>query len=606
MSLGKLETRNSKLETLKVWHAVASVRLAVILLVLIAIASTIGIVLPQPESFTASTYLEQRLPPHAEHPLKPAEFVALARAAGILRGDSAFDALAKRVGEGTLGDEDWPGFAEMLAQRLRNDESPEPCLRLSYVDSFGPGLGRLLLFLRFHVLFTSVWFRVLCGLLLVNLLACSTERLPGQCRMAFGRRASDDPAWYRRRATHAEAVVGHGGADAVEAALRASGFRTRRCDGPQGTTIEGSRGWLGALAVLWQPLGQLAGLGRLGAQVVHLGVILIALGGFVSGFLAFRHPQLLRKGDIVAVPRASERKGEAGHTHADWREKPGEPAQNALFRMRLRSFEFRSDPRGKPEYYGSHVSLLDTEPPTDLTIEVNRPLVYRGFHVYQQSYQPDYRGITSVSLIVAKVRREEGSTTSPHGEGQPIEILQEVSLALPPDTPVQVPGTDLTLRIIRYFPHWQMSLEQGPDGRVVAGEARNMSDDPANPAVRIRLEAPGKRPRERWVPLPFRSGEARPGGVLDYGDYRVVPIDFSPEYATWLTFKTQPAMLPVWIGCGVMMLGIVLCFYCNHERVWALVRPLEGGRAEVFLAGDSFKWRERFRERFDAVVRAIG
>jgi hypothetical protein len=54
-----------------------------------------------------------------------------------------------------------------------------------------------------------------------------------------------------------------------------------------------------------------------------------------------------------------------------------------------------------------------------------------------------------------------------------------------------------------------------------------------------------------------------------------------------------------------MMLGICLCFYCNHERVWALVRAGQGGGSEVFLAGNAFKWRERFRERFEAVVAAF-
>lgn len=567
----------------------ASVRAAVVLLALITIASTIGIILPQPESFAAHGYLEQRLEPRSTRAMKPEEFVALARAAGILHGEPTLDALAKRLREGGLGSEEWPGFAEKFARHLRSEGGAEDCLRLYYVDSFGPTLGRLALLLRLHTLFTSAWFRILCGLLLANLAACSLERLPSQWRMAFGTEGSDDPAWYRRRATHAEAVVERGGAEAVEAALRAAGFRSRRAERPGGTVLTASRG----------PLG---GISRLGSQVVHLGVVMIAVGGFISGQWSFRHAQVMARDEVVAVPRDFRAEAAKG----DWREEPGKPRPDAMFRMRLRRFEVRTDPRGKPEYYGSHVTLLDTAvPPIDLTIEVNRPLVYRGFHVYQQSYQPDYRGITSVSVLVAKVRREKSGTTDPHAEAQPVEVLQQVSVALPPDTPVQVPGTDLTLRIIRYFPHWQIPLERGPEGKVIAGEARNASDDPVNPAIRIRLEAPGQQPRERWVPLPFRPGEPRRGGIVDFGDYRVMPVDFSPEYATWLTFKTHPVLFPVWVGCGVMMLGLILCFYCNHERLWALVRPLGDGRAEVFLAGDSFKWRERFRERFATIVKGL-
>lgn len=572
------------------------------LLAILAAAATVGVVLPQPESFAASSYLQRRLAPHSATALTPARFVALARAAGILRGDQAFEALAQRVGQGTLPDADWEAFARTLGQRLqRSDAKDSPCLRLSYVDSFGPTLGRALLLLRIHTLFTSVWFRALCVALLVNLAACSAQRLPAQWRMAFGHRPSDDPAWYRRRAFHAEAVADAGAADRVEALLRSSGFRVRRVAAEARTAIEGTRGWLGALGRLWAPLAQLAGAGRLGAQVVHAGVVLIAVGGFISDQLSFRHVQLLARGEVVAVPL--DLRAAAGR---DWRERPDQAPGPARFRMRLRRFDFRADALGKPEYFGSHVTLLDTAPPTDTVVEVNHPLVYRGFHVYQQSYQPDYRGVSSVSFLIARVRRAAQERPEPHGNPAPAEVREQVSLSVPPGVRVSVPGTDLTLRVVNYFPHWQIPLEQAPDGRIVAGEARSASDDPVNPAVRIALEAPGEEPRQRWVPLPLRPGEPRPGGMVDYGEYRIVPMDFAPEYATWLTFKTHPAMLPVWVGCGVMMAGIVLCFYCNHERVWALVSPRGDGRADVLLAGDSFKGREAFRRRFEALAGAIG
>ncbi|HPD17599.1 MAG TPA: cytochrome c biogenesis protein ResB [Planctomycetota bacterium] len=593
---------NSRSPIQTLWRAVAGVRLAVALLALIAVASTVGVVLPQPESFNPASYLERRLAPHSSTALRPAEFVALARAAGVLAGDETFESLARRVQEGPLAEADWDGVARALGPRLQQgDARDSPCLRLSYVDSFGPVLGRAMLLLRIHTLFTSLWFRALCAALLVNLVACSAERLPAQWRMAFRHRPSEDPAWYRRRAVHAEAVAEPGVAAALEASLRSGGFRVRRLAAGRCTMIEGARGWLGALGRWWAPLGQLAGVGRLGAQVVHAGVVLIVVGGFISSQLSFRHVQLLARGEVVAVPldpRAASQR--------DWRERPGEAPGAARFRLQLRRFEFRADALGKPEYFGSHVTLLDTTPPTDTVIEVNHPLVYRGFHVYQQSYQPDYRGVTSVSFLVARMRRAPQEGGAGPGDPPPPEVLEQVSLSVPPGMRVSVPGTDLALRVVNYFPHWQIPLEQTPDGRIVAGEARNASDDPVNPAVRIALEAPGEEPRQRWVPLPLRSGEPRPGGMVDFGDYRILPVDFAPEYATWLTFKTHPAMLPVWAGCAVMMVGVVLCFYCTHERVWALVRPRGDGREEVFLAGDSFKWRERFRQRFAALAAGVG
>jgi len=590
---------------LRGWQSLASLRLGVALLVVLAVASTVGTVLPQPESFNLSSYITHRLDFRAEHALKPTEFVALARAAGILGGDPAFEAVAKQAAEGTLDEAAWPGFLARFSQQVQRDEEGQrACLRLFYADSYGTLLGRVLLFLQIHVVFASAWFRVLCVLLVANLVACSARRLPGQWRSAFGLRASDDPAWYSKRTVHATVARRGGGADGAavaERVLRECGFRVEMRAAGDVVTLDGARGWLGGLGTVWRPLRRLAGVGRLGAQVVHLGIVLIIVGGFVSGRLSSRHPQLLARGDIVAVPAS----GDTAANTPDWREMPDNASGNALFRMRLRWFEFRTDSRGKPEYYGSHVTLLDRNPPTDLTIEVNAPLIYRGFHVYQQSYQPDYRGITSVSFLIAKMRRAPGGDGESSGEDAPMEVLQQVSLAVPPDARVLVPGTGLALRVLRYFPHWQVPLARGPDGEMTVGEAKNLSDEPMNPAVQVELEAAGVKPRKRWIPLPFRSGEPRPGGVIDYGQYRIIPMDFAPAYATWLTFKTHPVMLPVWIGCGVVMLGVVLCFYCNHERVWAMSRPAGDGRCQVLLAGDSFKWRERFRERFASVVKGI-
>ena len=678
------------------WRALGSLRLAVVLLIVLAVASVIGIILPQPDSFNARTYVEERLMLRAEKALKPQEFLALARAADILprseapgrwaarqlaapaRGTpstaqdwaSYYADAVRKIESGKMDEQAWDTFLRALASQVQGGEMTDAGLRLAYVDSYGRVIGGLFLVLRLHTLFSSVWFRALCVLLLANLVACSVRRLPGQWRAAFGHGARLSPEWYRNHAIHASLTVcsapdavakGLGealreqgvdahtsgldaAAAAVAEALRRHGFRVRRRRATGIAALEGTRGWLGGLGRLWWPLGKLAGLGRMGSQVVHLGVLLVVVGGFISGLLTFRHPQLLAPGDVVAVPDVSYRlspwyqlrrlgddalhwlgrkvehrpsAAEAAASADDWRETdapgqppretaaPGQTPREALFRLRLRRFEVRVNPRGKPEYYGAHVTLLGGHAPLDEVIEVNRPLVYRGFHAYQQSYQPDYSRITAASFVAAKIQGHRGAAQSPHGGEEPMAVARQFSFAAPLGADVAIPGTDITLRILRYFPHWQMPFGRGPDGRPVPGEAQNLSNEPMNPAIQVRLAAPGQKPRERWVMLPFRPGEPRQGGMIESGDYRIIPTDFTPGYNTWLIFKTHPVMLPVWVGCGVMMLGIFLAFYCNHERIWALAR-LRGDACEVLLAGNSFKWRERFVERFQAVTASIG
>ena len=613
----------------RLWRTCASLRLAVVLLILLAIACFIGIALSQPESFQANRYLSRRLGASPEA-INPGEFIGLARAAGVRVSGETFDEFAARLeGEGAEEEERARQFLDAFADAVRHDEESVDCLRLFYLDEYGKRFGQILLALRLHRVFSSLWFRLLCGLLIVNLVACSTQRLGGQWRAAFGLRPPKDPEWYGRRSIHRSLTLPSGvdeAADQADRALRGQGFRVTRRRSTGAATLDAARGWLGGLGRFWWPLGRITGLGRLGAQVVHLGIILIVLGGFISGRLGFRHPQLMAPGEIVAVPDISSQltlshlfgrawdgvgrrfrglpppEDEAESVaKADWREGAGESPEKVAFRLVLRSFDVRLDVQGKPEYYGAHVELLDQDSPqlAAQVIEVNHPLVYRGYYAYQQSYQADYRRVASVGFLVYEMSGGMDVGEHFHGANPEGEVRRRINVVAEPGVEMAVPGTGLTLRVLRYFPHLQIPLVAGPDGRQMAGAPGNVSDEPQNPAVEVRLQAPGLPPRDRWIFLPFRPGEPR--GTASYSNYLLGAVEFTPGYDTILVFKTHPVMLPVWIGCAVVMLGIFLCFYCNHQRVWVLLRPRDGG-CELHMAGDSFKWREGFKDRFEAVV----
>jgi cytochrome c biogenesis protein len=653
-------------------------RLAVILLVVIAAASVVGIVLPQAESFQAADYINSRLRPGSDRALTGEGFLRLARSAGVGLGREGLEAFLDRaeagdfteseqrelfpraavpIGEAMeMADHEWrqayADFSRRAAQgalteaerarlaraafveRARARQADASVLRLFYVDSYGPFIGGWLVRLGMHHAFRSLWFRGLCLLLVVNLAVCSLRRIPRQWRLAVGTRPGEEEGWYTRRGTHASVSLSApptAAAEHAEEALRRHGFRVSQRGRGEAVRLEAHRGWLGAGGRLWKPLGRLVGLGRLGSNVVHLGVVLIVIGGFVSGRLTFRHGQWGTRGDVIVVPDVSYRlsvgdqlarlwhdaKGwfvpgaeppapteqERAALAADWRQN-GEPPPKVAFRLRVDRFEVRFDTRGKPEYYGCHVTVLDTDPPLKHVIEVNRPLVYRGFYVYQQSHSSDYSRLDAVNLLVEKVRRDEAAAEDAHGQSNVAEVLARYAVRARPEETAQVPDTGVTVQVLRYFPHWQIPLNRDAEGNVMAGEARNLSDQPHNPAVEVLLKAPGREPKRRWMPLPPPRGRQREPFSLDYGDFRVTATSFDPVRITGLTFKTHPVLWPVWLGCGVMMLGICLCFYANHERVWAMVRPAGEG-SELFLAGNAFKWRDRFRERFETVVAEI-
>ncbi|NQT51359.1 cytochrome c biogenesis protein ResB [bacterium] len=664
----------------RAWRALGSLRLGVILLVVIAVASVVGIVLPQAESFSLSDYVNRRLVPMSGGAMEPAEFVSLGGAIGARIGrESVGEFLARAKSGGFTADErsqlfpqaavpmpdamkmpqeEWrrayadfvrrAGDGELtraeqerlalvaFVQLARTRQADDACLRLSYADSYGGFLGGLLVRFQMHRVFRCFWFRIVCLLLVINLIACSSRRIPGQWRAAFGTPGGTDASWYARRSIHASTTRAGSveeTARAFSSALRSEGFRVDAVQEGDAVRLEGHRGWLGCLGHVWRPLGRLSGLGRLGANVVHCGVMLVIVGGFVSGRLSFRHGQWGQPGDVVVLPdvsyrlspayqlgrlwrdvgalvgRSEESEAQSPEEQAalapEWREGAGPSPPKTAFRMRIDRFDVKFNRQGKPEYYRCHVTVLDTEPPLTYVIEVNRPLIYRGFYVYQQDVRDEYSRLGVVNFVVARLKHGGAAVEGAgfHGGEQAGTVEEGSRVAVPAvlGRDVKVPGTEVTVRVLRYFPHWQIPLRRMPDGRTVAGESRNLSGEPHNPAIEVRVSAPGQEAKVRWLPLPPPRGRERPPSPMDYGGYRLTATSFEPARTTGLSIKTHPVMLPVWLGCGVMMLGICLCFYCNHERVWVLVRG-SGDGSEAFLAGNAFKWRERFRERFAAVV----
>ncbi|NQT85201.1 cytochrome c biogenesis protein ResB [bacterium] len=678
----------------RAWRGLSSLRFGVALFVLLAVASLVGVMLPQPESFKFNDFRALRLTPGAERAMEPEEFVSLCAKAGILPDSEAFSTfvsralggkiadeearesyerylagmeedtrersekvfaillyraqqgfttpeewaplfaeIVTRIGRETLEDDAWHAFLQVFGIRGSQGAAKIDTLRLAYVDSYGGFIGGWLAGLGVHHLFTSALFRILCGLLMVNLVACSLRRLPGQWRAAFPPAPPAEADWYRRRAIRSESETSaapDAAAGTLTAALRAQGFHVQsRTDG-DAVVLEATRGWLGMFGRLWSPLRRLAGSGRLGAQVVHVGVLLIAIGGFTSRRMSFRHPQVIGQGQVVAVPDVSYHESLVYHLRSawrdlfglqtdgeptaeekaanalDWREGVTAPPENPLFRLRLDDFQVRHNLHGKPEYFRSYMTVLDTDPPLTHTIEVNRPLIYRGMHAYQDSYQTG-RGLKDVTLAVLEVERPEADAPGAHRERTATKIKRHAGVVAPVHEDVAVPDMPIRLRILRFFPHLQIPWSQDADGRRILGEAQNASDQFANPAIELRIESDGMEPQRRWVTLPFRPREPRQGGIADMGAYRIVPMEYTlkPIYSTVLVFKSHPVLALVWVGCGLMMAGICLCFYCNHERVCALVRPGPASGSQAFLSGSAYKWRRRFRERFDAVAASL-
>jgi len=75
----------------------------------------------------------------------------------------------------------------------------------------------------------------------------------------------------------------------------------------------------------------------------------------------------------------------------------------------------------------------------------------------------------------------------------------------------------------------------------------------------------------------------------------------APWMYTGLQVARDPGVGIVWVGCGLMILGIVMAFFLSHRRVWLRLSKGADGRLEVSLAGVANRNRLAFEKAFGKI-----
>ena len=152
------------------------------------------------------------------------------------------------------------------------------------VQKLPPALSGALKVLQLHDLYRSPWFLLLMGLLTVNLVVCSLNRLPASLRLYHRQPEPDRPGLYEElppeRVLAAEGSVEDEAARSEQALKKALGSVERKGT-DQATWLSGRKG-------AWSYFG---------VYVIHAGVLVIILGAVIGSILGFD--------GFVNVPKAA-------------------------------------------------------------------------------------------------------------------------------------------------------------------------------------------------------------------------------------------------------------------------------------------------------------
>ncbi len=219
------------------------------------------------------------------------------------------------------------------------------------------------------------------------------------------------------------------------------------------------------------------------------------------------------------------------------------------FEVRCDRFEIEFYDSGMPKAYRSFLKVLeDGEITMEKEIVVNDPLTYNGITFYQSSYQ----GYQDFLLTVTDQESRLDETV--------VLPFQQRSDLKTHGASIGIVNAETMGQSITRMKIW-FNDEQGP-----------ASVFWLNAGDQVTVERPGKK----------------------------YTIAGKQMYATGLQVAKDPGVWVVYIGCGMMILGLFVAFFMSHRRIWLLLTK-EDGKVSVLMSGSANKNKIGFEKIFSSL-----
>jgi cytochrome c biogenesis protein len=120
----------------------------------------------------------------------------------------------------------------------------------------------------------------------------------------------------------------------------------------------------------------------------------------------------------------------------------------------------------------------------------------------------------------------------------------------------------------------------------------------------VVVEKPGKPAADVWLlqGRPDQDRQRKDSLVFSFGG-------LNSKMYTGLQVARDPGVNIVWVGCALMVIGIIMAFFLSHQRVWLRLAQGQDGRVEAVLAGSASRNRLAFDKKFEKIqtgVKAVG
>ncbi|WP_352430084.1 cytochrome c biogenesis protein ResB [Pyrinomonas sp.] len=413
--------------------------------------------------------------------------------------------------------------------------------------------------LGFFDIYHTWYFNALLLLLSLNITLASIERFPGAWTYIRSPKKTVAPAYLRSQRPNVTFCLNgesvHEVVARIAEACRRAGLKPTITDKGERTFVFAERG-------AWN---------RLGAYAVHLALLTIFFGGFMTA-------QLGRNGLMELAPGMSSSVMSEPRFELNQIKRVGIRLPFTVECVDIQQKLIHKDgpilPNNTIDWL-TRIRIHDENGTHEALVHLNNPHDYRGYRFFQASF-----------ISLGSARQITVQATSTDGTTHTVVIPRNGSASLPDGT---------RLDYVQFF----------PDFRFVNGRPDTASGEYNNPAAQLRITTPLGQEHTAFAfgrALPTELPVAGP-----VGGYRFRLLDFEKApLAHVLSIQYDPGARVVYLGFALLALTLALVFFFSHQRVWAMVEP-DGTRGyTVTLAGHTNRNQLGFEDRFKRLVQALG
>lgn len=429
-----------------------------------------------------------------------------------------------------------------------------------------------------------VWyFNVLLLLLSLNIILASIDHFPAAWSFFKRKKLTASPTFVMAQRFREEVELpGVSRAELTERVARAarqSRFRVRVTENAAVNALDSGSGGSGRTTIF----AERGVWNRLGAYAVHVGLLTIFLGGFLTsrGFTGSVPITPFRAADRMIQNVFNVEKATSEFAVGQRELELPFTLEGLDIQQKLIDKAGGLD-AGNTLDWLTRVRIHDkqTGQSTEALIHMNSPYDYRGYRLFQASYNPLGNARTVTIAATLPNGQTEKVTLNRHGEAR----LSDGS----------------RLRYSDFNPHLVFSREGRPDFG---------STEYENPAARILfIDSKGLNGEESefWAITEKFRGEIASAPFLQSkltwpAGYQFSLIDFEKAPLSHiLSVQYDPGAKTVYVGFTILCLTLIGVFFFSHQRLWVVI---EDGK--VYFGGDANRNRLGFEDRAKKLIALV-